>query len=102
MFNVGWFTASAGLFRRDEPWDKMIRFPVPADLVETETERILVIGADVAHFASGFDDHRFPMIGDDHEAQGRSAERLRELRDAGSRVLPGHDPDVLVAGALEL
>jgi hypothetical protein len=42
------------------------------------------------------------MIGDDHEAQGRSAERLRELRDAGSRVLPGHDPDVLVAGALEL
>lgn len=58
----------------------------------------LVIGADVAHFASVLDDHRFPAFGDDLEAQGRSAERLRKLRDAGVTVQPGHDPDVLEPG----
>ena len=55
----------------------------------------LVLGADVAHFASGLDDHRFPLFGDDPAAQARSAERLRALRDAGHTVLPGHDPEVL-------
>jgi N-acyl homoserine lactone hydrolase len=58
----------------------------------------LVLGADVAHFASVLDDHRFPVFGDDHEAQGRSADRLRSLRDDGLTVQPGHDPDVLRAG----
>jgi glyoxylase-like metal-dependent hydrolase (beta-lactamase superfamily II) len=58
----------------------------------------LVLGADVAHFASGLDDHRFPVFGDDHDAQGRSADRLRGLRDTGLKVLPGHDPDVLRRG----
>ena len=28
----------------------------------------------------------------------RSAERLRDLRDAGHTVLPGHDPEVLRPG----
>jgi glyoxylase-like metal-dependent hydrolase (beta-lactamase superfamily II) len=60
----------------------------------------LVLGADVAHFAKGLDDHRFPLFGDDHDAQGRSAVRLRELRDAGLTVMPGHDPDVLRPGPL--
>jgi len=55
----------------------------------------IVIAADVAHFASGFDDHRFPIFADDHAEQGRSAERLRTLRDTGITVFPGHDPDVL-------
>lgn len=58
----------------------------------------LVLGADVVHFASGLDDHRFPVFADDHEQQGRSAERLRALRDAGLTVIPGHDPDVLRPG----
>lgn len=58
----------------------------------------LVIGGDVTHFASGLDDHRFPMIGDDFDAQAASAERLRALRDSGAVVRPGHDPAVLVAG----
>ncbi len=58
----------------------------------------LVLGIDVAHFASGLDDHRFPVFADDHEQQGRSAERLRALRDAGLTVIPGHDPDVLKPG----
>lgn len=58
----------------------------------------LVLGADVAHFASGLDDHRFPIFADDHEQQGRSADRLRAMRDAGLRVMPGHDPDLLHPG----
>jgi glyoxylase-like metal-dependent hydrolase (beta-lactamase superfamily II) len=58
----------------------------------------LVLGIDVAHFASGLDDHRFPIFGDDHAAQGRSADRLKALRDDGHTVLPGHDPEVLRPG----
>jgi glyoxylase-like metal-dependent hydrolase (beta-lactamase superfamily II) len=60
----------------------------------------LILGADVAYFASGLDDHRFPAFGDDMAEQRRSAERLRALRDGGARVIPGHDPDVLRPGPL--
>ena len=60
----------------------------------------LVLGIDVAHFASGLDDHRFPVFADDHEQQARSADRLRALRDAGLTVVPGHDPDVLRPGVV--
>jgi len=60
----------------------------------------LIIGADVTHFASSLDDHRFPSFGDDHAEQRRSAERLRALRHSGARVIPGHDPDVLRPGPL--
>jgi glyoxylase-like metal-dependent hydrolase (beta-lactamase superfamily II) len=58
----------------------------------------LVLGGDVTHFASGLDDQRFPVFGHDQAEQGRSALRLRELRDSGLTVLPGHDPDVLRPG----
>jgi N-acyl homoserine lactone hydrolase len=58
----------------------------------------LIVGADVAHFASGLDDHRFPAFGDDLAEQRRSAERLRALRDGGTRVTPGHDPGLLRPG----
>jgi glyoxylase-like metal-dependent hydrolase (beta-lactamase superfamily II) len=58
----------------------------------------LVLGADVAHFAAGLDDHRFPLFGHSHDEQARSADRLRDLRDAGLTVMPGHDPDVLRPG----
>jgi N-acyl homoserine lactone hydrolase len=60
----------------------------------------LVIGADVVHYASGFDDLRLPAFGDDLNAQRRSAERLRDLRDGGLTVQPGHDPDVLQPGPI--
>jgi N-acyl homoserine lactone hydrolase len=60
----------------------------------------LIIGGDVTHFASGLDDHRFPIFGDDFAAQAASATRLRALRDAGALVLPGHDPVVLEPGAV--
>jgi glyoxylase-like metal-dependent hydrolase (beta-lactamase superfamily II) len=58
----------------------------------------IVIGADVAHFAEVLDDPRFPAFAADFDAQRRSAERLRGLREDGLTVLPGHDPDVLVPG----
>jgi N-acyl homoserine lactone hydrolase len=60
----------------------------------------LVLGIDVAHFASGLDDHRFPIFADDHEQQRRSADRLRAMRDAGLTVIPGHDPDILRPGVV--
>jgi len=60
----------------------------------------VVIGADVTHFASGLDDLRFPVFADDHEQQRRSARRLRELRDAGLPIIPGHDPALLPPGRL--
>ncbi|HEX5713499.1 MAG TPA: N-acyl homoserine lactonase family protein [Solirubrobacterales bacterium] len=60
----------------------------------------LVIGADVVLFAASLDDHRFPAFAADHEAQRRSAERLRALRDQGLAVMPGHDPDVIHPGPL--
>jgi N-acyl homoserine lactone hydrolase len=60
----------------------------------------LVLGADVALFASGLDDLRFPAFGADQDAQVRSAERLREMRDAGLTIQPGHDPDVLAPGSV--
>ena len=60
----------------------------------------LVIGGDVAHFASALDDHRFPVFAHDFAEQEASAERLRALRDAGAHVTPGHDPDVLRPGPI--
>ena len=61
----------------------------------------LVLGADVAHFAGTLDDMRFPAFADDFNAQARSVERLRGLRDAGALVIPGHDPEVLQPGAVD-
>jgi N-acyl homoserine lactone hydrolase len=58
----------------------------------------VVLGIDVAHLASGLDDHRFPVFADDHAEQGRSAERLRAMRDSGLTVIPGHDPEILRPG----
>lgn len=60
----------------------------------------VVIGADVTHFASGLDDHRFPIFADSHQDQGRSAERLRVMRDGGMTVIPGHDPEILHPGVV--
>ena len=39
---VGWFTAPAGIFRAGDDLDRKVRYPVPAYVVETETERILI------------------------------------------------------------
>lgn len=62
----------------------------------------IVLGADVAHFQSTFEDRRFPSFADDFDAQGRSADRLVDMRGRGFRVLPGHDPELLRPGPIEL
>jgi N-acyl homoserine lactone hydrolase len=74
----------------------------PGHTVGHQSVRVgdLVIGADVALFAGGLDDLRFPAFGYSQEQQVESAERLRELRDAGLSVQPGHDPDRLTPGPL--
>jgi N-acyl homoserine lactone hydrolase len=58
----------------------------------------LVIGGDVGHYGSTLDDLRFPVFADDFEAQAESARRLREMRDGGMTVTPGHDPELLRPG----
>jgi N-acyl homoserine lactone hydrolase len=62
----------------------------------------LVIAGDAVHYDSTLDDRVFPVFADDPEAQAASAERLAALRDAGARVVPGHDPEVLKPGAVAL
>jgi N-acyl homoserine lactone hydrolase len=42
MLDVGWFTSAAGIWRRDDDLDRQIRFPIPAYVIETAEERILV------------------------------------------------------------
>lgn len=74
----------------------------PGHTVGHQSVRVedLVIGADVALFSGGLDDHRFPAFGYSQEQQVESAERLRELRETGLAVQPGHDPEVLRPGPL--
>ncbi len=42
MFNVGWATVPAGIIRAGDAMEEPLRFPVPAFLIETDTERILI------------------------------------------------------------
>jgi N-acyl homoserine lactone hydrolase len=41
-FNVGWISSSAAIWRQGDDPEQTIRFPVPAYLIETDTERILL------------------------------------------------------------
>ena len=40
--NVGWVSGAAAIWRQGEDPEARVRFPVPAYVVETETERILI------------------------------------------------------------
>jgi N-acyl homoserine lactone hydrolase len=42
MVNGGWIASSAAIWRQGEDPETRIRFPIPAYLIETDTERILV------------------------------------------------------------
>jgi glyoxylase-like metal-dependent hydrolase (beta-lactamase superfamily II) len=42
MLNAGWFTSPAGVWRREDDLERQVRFPVPAYLIDTGEERILV------------------------------------------------------------
>ena len=60
----------------------------------------LVLAGDVVHFLATLDDKRFPVFGDDFNAQSESVDRLRALRDAGLTIMPGHDPQTLKPGPI--
>jgi glyoxylase-like metal-dependent hydrolase (beta-lactamase superfamily II) len=57
-------------------------------------ERELVLTADCTYFTRTLDGGALPPFGYDQDAQARSRDRLRAMRDAGATVVPGHDPDV--------
>jgi N-acyl homoserine lactone hydrolase len=42
MLDAGWFTSPAGVWRRDDELERQVRFPVPAYLIDTGEERILI------------------------------------------------------------
>jgi glyoxylase-like metal-dependent hydrolase (beta-lactamase superfamily II) len=42
MLNVGWISSPAAVWRQGEDPEARLRFPIPAYLVETETERVLI------------------------------------------------------------
>jgi glyoxylase-like metal-dependent hydrolase (beta-lactamase superfamily II) len=42
MLSGGWFTSAAGIWRRGDDLEQQVRFPIPAYLIETAEERILV------------------------------------------------------------
>jgi hypothetical protein len=42
LLNVGWLTAPAWILRRGQPRDQSICLPVPAYVVETDEQRILI------------------------------------------------------------
>lgn len=43
LLNVGWMTTAAGLWREgEEDPERRVRFPIPAYLIETDAERILI------------------------------------------------------------
>src|SRR5205085_4670062 len=42
MLDVGSFTSAAGIWRRGDDMDRQVRFPIPAYVIETAEERILV------------------------------------------------------------
>jgi N-acyl homoserine lactone hydrolase len=42
MFNVGWISSSAAVWRQGEDPAQRLRFPVPAYLIETADQRILI------------------------------------------------------------
>ncbi len=73
----------------------------PGNQLVLVADQVLICG-DVIHFASTLEDERLPLFADDHAAQSASVARVRELRDAGVRVLPGHDPEVLQPAVIEL
>jgi len=53
----------------------------------------VVLTADACYLRRTLDDMHLPAVVDDADAMRRSLERLRALRDAGARLIYGHDPE---------
>ena len=55
----------------------------------------MILTSDACYFTHTLDDEILPPFGFDHDLQRRSlAKLLRRERDSGTRIVPGHDPDV--------
>jgi glyoxylase-like metal-dependent hydrolase (beta-lactamase superfamily II) len=53
----------------------------------------VVLTGDACYLRRTLDEMHLPSVVDDPEMMRRSLERLRALRDAGARIIYGHDPD---------
>jgi glyoxylase-like metal-dependent hydrolase (beta-lactamase superfamily II) len=53
----------------------------------------VVLTADACYLRRTLDEMHLPAVVDDAEAMRRSLEHLRALRDAGARLIYGHDPE---------
>jgi hypothetical protein len=42
MLNAGWISSPAMVWRQGEEPERRLRFPIPAYLIETDSERILI------------------------------------------------------------
>ena len=65
--------------------------------VRLATGQEIVLTSDCCYFARTLDGGALPTFGHDLERQGESLGRLRKLRDAGARIIPGHDLQVISA-----
>ena len=56
----------------------------------------VVLTADACYLRRTLDEMHLPSVVDDPEAMRRSLEHLRTLRDAGARIIYGHDPEAWI------
>ena len=54
----------------------------------------VILTADACYFMHTLDDEVLPPFGFDHAQQRAALAMLRRERDRGTRIFPGHDPDV--------
>jgi glyoxylase-like metal-dependent hydrolase (beta-lactamase superfamily II) len=57
----------------------------------------VILTSDACYFTHTLDDEVLPPFAFDHETQRASLAMLRRERDAGTRIVPGHDADVFRA-----
>jgi glyoxylase-like metal-dependent hydrolase (beta-lactamase superfamily II) len=75
--------------------------PTPGHTCGHQSLRVLtdegpvILTADACYFTHTLDDGILPPFGFDHELQRRSLQMLRAERDAGTRIVPGHDAAVM-------
>ena len=53
----------------------------------------MVLAADACYLRRSFDDGVLPPLAHDHDEQRASLARLHALRNAGARIVFGHEPD---------
>jgi N-acyl homoserine lactone hydrolase len=76
----------------------VVLFPTPGHTPGHQSVRLrgdgdLVICADACYFADWMDTEETPPYGFDKTQEVESIRRLRALRDGGTRMLYGHDPE---------